>query len=432
MKTGSPPLKISIPKDCGEAEFSRGWSDMAKGMVGSSILKIAAEIREMQGRGVAVTDMTVGDFSPREFPIPKALDEGLTNYPPSSGLWELREAVREHILRTQAMEYPLDGIVIVSGGRPTLYSTYRLLCDPGETVVCPLPSWNNHNYQSTSQVNLIGVPCRPEDAFQPTLDLLKPHLKDARMVVLNTPQNPSGGVMPNHEVEAFGKFLVEENKRRETAGEKPLWLLYDQIYRSLVFPGHEHSSPVQWVPECAPYVIHTDGISKGMASTGLRCGWMFGPPAFGRKISAFLTHVGAWAPKPVQAATAKFLRNRSLIESWDVEMVERAKSRLDVLAEVLATLRAEGLPVDFIEPQGAIYMSVRFDLKGHKISEGVEIQNSDDIRAHLLKEASFAVIPFSAFGVPKDLEDGWFRVSVGAVSPEDIRAALPRLRTALS
>jgi len=435
----SPAKLVRISAECGDIVAARGLSTMAKSMAGSSILQIANEIRELLGRGENVANMTVGDFSPREFPIPTRLTQELlaavghgdTNYPPPAGIWDLREAVRLHIARTQNMEYPLEAITIVSGGRPTLYSTYRLLVDPGELVLCPLPSWNNHNYRDTNQCQVMGIQCRPEDAFQPTVDLLRPHISEARLLVLNTPQNPSGGVMSKQMVADFGQMLVEENTRREQNGDKPLYMLFDQIYRSLVFPGHEHYSPVQLVPEAAPYVIHTDGISKGMAATGLRCGWMFGPTAITRKMTALLTHIGAWAPKPVQQATANFLRDGEAVAEWDQLMIANVRQRLDALHEVFAQLKTDGLPVNFIEPQGAIYMSVQFQIAGMTTAEGKRLDNNDDIRSFLLQAANFALVPFNAFGVAEEDEDGWFRASVGAVAKSDIDEALPRLVKAL-
>jgi aspartate aminotransferase len=430
---------IRIPSDCGQEAAHRGLSHMASTMVGSSILKIANEIRALKEEGVAVADMTVGDFSPAEFPIADgfrqylmdAMDEGATNYPPAAGEMDLRMAVKEHFIRTQGLDYPIDGIAIVSGGRPSLYSTYRLLVDPGELVVFPLPSWNNHNYRDTCQVRIRGVQAHRDAAFQPTVELLAPHCKEARLIVLNTPQNPSGGVMTREEVAKFGRFLVEENERRKGTGQKPLYLLYDQIYSLLTFPGYEHCSPVQLVPECAPYVMHADGISKGFCATGLRCGWIVGPPAVVRKVVALGTHVGAWAPRPVQVATARWLRDVPAWNAWHDVMIGRVRERLDALHEGLQAMKADGLPVDSIEPQGAIYASVQLSFVGMRTPSGMVLRNTEDIRSYLLQEARFALVPFSAFGVEEEDEDGWQRASVGAVSRQDILDAMPRVRRAL-
>jgi aspartate aminotransferase len=430
---------ISIPSDCGQEEAAKGFSIMAKSMVGSSILKVANEIRALKEAGVVVADMTVGDFSPEQFPVADkfrehlmdSINHGDTNYPHAAGEMDLRLAVKEHLQRTQGLDYPIDGIAIVSGGRPSLYSTYRLLLDPGELVLFPVPSWNNHNYRDTCQVNIKGVLAHRDEAFQPTVELLAPHCHDARLIVLNTPQNPSGGVMAREEVEKFGHFLVEENAKRKIDGRKPLYLLYDQIYSLLTFPGFEHYSPVQLVPECAPYVLHADGISKGFCATGLRCGWIVGPPAIVQKVVALGTHVGAWAPRPVQVATAKWLRDLKNLEPWHNSMIREVRVRLDALHNFIQELKEAGLPVDSIEPQGAIYASLQLSFVGKTTPDGKVLRNNEDIRAYLLQDAAFALIPFSAFGVEEQDEDGWFRASVGAVSLQDITDALPRLRQAL-
>lgn len=437
MQTGDI---VRVPAHCGDEDARRGFSAMARAMTASNILTIAAEIRELKEKGAAVADMTVGDFAPGQFPIPaglrqaisQELDAGQTNYPASPGEKPLREAVREHVLRTQGMDYPLDGIVIVGGGRPALYSAYRVLVDPGELVLFPVPSWNNNNFGDVARVRVQAVQTRPSDSFQPTAELLAPHVAGARMIVLNTPSNPSGGVMRREDVAAFGRLLVSENARRRGTGEKPLYLLFDQIYQALIFPGFEHFSPVQLVPECAPWVIHVDGISKGFCATGLRCGWIFGPPAIAKKITGLLTHLGAWAPKPVQLGTARFLRDTAAVDAWSPDVIARVRERLDAVHDGIQALRAEGFPVDTLEPQGAIYISVRFALAGLRPAGGKPLASNEEIRAYLLREAAFALVPFSAFGVSPQDENGWFRASVGAVSAQDVRDAMPRLRRALA
>jgi aspartate aminotransferase len=434
-----PHKLIRIPSDIGSEEAQRGLSHMASSMAGSSILRIAGEIRNMLDRGEKVANLTVGDFSPKQFPIPQrfaeylseAIEDGHTNYPPSNGIPDLRAAVKEYFMSTQGLDYPIEGIAIVSGGRPSLYATYQLLVDPGELVIFPTPSWNNHNYGDTCQVKVRGVQTRAEDAFQPTVDLLKPHCKEARMIVLNTPQNPSGGVMTKEHVQEFGEFLVEENQRRKQEGQKPLYLLFDQIYSLLTFEHYEHFSPVQLVPECAPFVIHSDGISKAFAATGLRCGWFIAPPAITKKLVALGTHIGSWAPLPVQVATARWLRNLPAIEEWRESMTKRARQSLQCLHRGIQALKKEGFHCDSIEPQGAIYIAVQFKLNGKKTPAGTILEDNEDIRSYLLQSAGFGLVPFSAFGVKEEEEDGWFRASVGAASIDELKEVLPRLKKSL-
>ncbi|KAA3604554.1 MAG: aminotransferase class I/II-fold pyridoxal phosphate-dependent enzyme [Planctomycetota bacterium] len=413
---------------------------MAQAMVGSSILAIAAEIRGLKEAGTPVADMTVGDYDAGQFPIPdalrqrihEALDRGETNYPPAPGMPSLRQAVQALIERTQGIQYPLDSIAICGGARPALYACYRLLTNPGDEVIYPVPSWNNQNYRDVCRLKATVVPCGMETDFQPTAELLAPHIRNARMVVLNTPQNPSGGVMRPEEVKKFGELIVAENQRRQNAGEKPLYCVLDQIYRSLTFGDSQHLSPVQMVPEAAPYVLHVDGISKFCCATGLRVGWLVGPPTIAKKAMALLTHVGAWAPRPAQAATAEFLNDLPTVEAWEKDMRRRVEDRLHALYEGFAGLAAEGFDVRAIEPKGSIFTSVRLPLQGKRLPNGQVLENSEDVRHYLLNQAAFALVPFAAFGVPPELEDGWFRASVGAVSLEDIQAAMPRLRLALA
>jgi len=134
-----------------------------------------------------------------------------------------------------------------------------------------------------------------------------------------------------------------------------------------------------------------------------------------------LGHMGAWAPRPEQWAFARFLGNTEAEETYRGDLSSRISRRLDMLASGFQSLKAAGLPVDFIPPAGAIYMSMRVDRPG---------LSNELIRRHLLQQAGFAVVPFQAFGLED--ESGWFRLSVGAISEEEIAAAFPRLAQALA
>jgi aspartate aminotransferase len=178
------------------------------------------------------------------------------------------------------------------------------------------------------------------------------------------------------------------------------------------------------VPASAPYVILVDGISKAFAATGVRVGWGVGPRAVIGAMRDLLGHVGAWAPRAEQVATAEFLRDGAAVQSYSAWLHDGLQARLEKLHRGFAAMAAAGLPVRSIAPQGAIYLSVQFDLVGRK-----GIAGNDAIRKLLLEEAGFAVVPFQAFGL-KD-ETGWCRLSVGAVSEKEIELALPRVEALL-
>jgi len=410
----------------------RGLSGMAKGLVGSEILRIAAEIRTAVAAGQKIANFTVGDFLPREFPIPdrlrdgtlRALAAGETNYPPSDGVLRLREAVREFWRDRLQIEVPLQSVVIAGGSRPVIYATYRALIEPGDTVVYPVPSWNNNHYCHLVGAKGIALETDPEHGFLPTASSLRPLLKSARLIALNTPLNPAGTVLSPSEVVRICEAIVEENRRRDRSGGKPLYLLYDQVYWMLTFGSARHEIPVRAVPEVARYTVFVDGISKSFAATGVRVGWCIGPHAVIGAIRDILGHVGAWAPRAEQVATAELLRDQPAMDAYVRQHVGRLQERLDRLHEGFSRMAQAGLPVRDIPPQGAIYLSVKFDLIGKR-----GFRTNDEVRRYLLDEAGFAVVPFQAFGLSG--ENGWFRLSVGAVSVREIDEALPRVEAAL-
>jgi aspartate aminotransferase len=157
----------------------------------------------------------------------------------------------------------------------------------------------------------------------------------------------------------------------------------------------------------------------------MRVGWGVMPPAVRRRMADLLGHVGAWAPKAEQVAAAALLDAPETMRAFQATMKAKVKERLDALHAGFAAMAREGLPVEVIAPQGAIYLSARFDLFGRTL-HGRTIATNDDIRRLLLEVAGLAVVPFQAFGLKGDT--GWFRLSVGAVSMADIAAVLPRLR----
>jgi aspartate aminotransferase len=407
---------------------------LAEGLIGSPILKIAAEVRALAASGARICNLTVGDFAPSEFPVPEllsrelanAVQRGETNYPPSNGMPALRKAVAEFCDRRLGLKADSDSVLITAGARPLIYGAYRVLVNPGERVVFPVPSWNNSHYCQMSGAVGVPVACDAKTGFLPTAAMLRPKLRDARLLVLNSPVNPTGTVLSAQQLTEICDEIIEENARR--AGEdRPLYLLYDQVYWMLTF-GVSHVHPVALRPEMAPFTIYVDGISKSFAATGLRVGWGIGPRTIINQMSDLLTHVGAWAPRPEQVATTALLANDAEIDRFHERMRGEVLKRLQTLHDGISTLKKEGFPVDAAIPSGAIYLSAKFALHDRR-ANGVRLSTDDAVRSYLLKQAGLAAVPFSAFGQPEG--SGWFRLSVGAVSLNDIAELLPRLRRAL-
>lgn len=408
-------------------------SKLARGLTGSEILKIAGEIRTLCEQGRDICNLTVGDFSPKEFRIPARLEQlirqmfvnGETNYPPSDGTKEARQAVRDFYRRSLGLDYGLESTLIAGGARPIIFAAYAAVVDAGDKVVYPIPSWNNNHYAYLTGAQPVELVVGPETNFLPTAELLRPHLHDARMICVNTPLNPTGTVMARGEVEAIARLVVDENTRRAARGDRPLFILWDQVYWMLTFGDSKHYAPPQLVPEAKDYTIFVDGISKAFAATGLRVGWTVAPPQIAARMRDILGHVGAWAPRPEQLAVAKFLGETEAVEAFHETFIRELQTRLDLLHDGIEDMRRDGLPVRAINPQGAIYLSAQFDLIGRNPT----IRTNEDIRRLLLEEAGFAVVPFQAFGLKQ--ETGWFRLSAGAVSPDDITRGLARVRVAI-
>ena len=405
-------------------------------MQGSEILRIAAEIRARIAAGEQICNLTVGDFDPKQFPIPAFLEEQITlalqrretNYPPSPGLPVLRAAVAAWYASDLGIEYPQESVLVTSGSRPAIYGAFATLVDPGDRVVFGVPSWNSNYYCQLSRATPVSIPCDSTAAFLPSAEQLKDAVRGARLLVLNSPLNPCGTAFDAAALGAICDVVLQENARRG-AGERPLYLLYDQVYWRLTFGDTKHVHPLGLRPDMRPYTLYVDGISKAFAATGVRVGWIVGPNDIINSANDFLGHVGTWAPRAEQIASAELLGRPDIIAAYHQDFIAGLRQRLETLYEGISALRTEGHPVDAVAPMGAMYLSARFALHGRK-ADGETLRTNDDVRRWLLSQCGLAVVPFQAFGSTD--ETGWFRLSVGAASLNDIGVALPRIREALA
>jgi aspartate aminotransferase len=412
-------------------------SRLAQNLRGSEIIKIAGEINELKKQGQNIVNLTIGDFDANIYSIPKELEQGIvdayaahqTNYPPADGVLNLRESVSSFLKEELGLSYATNEILISSGSRPIIYATYLALIDPGDKVLFPAPSWNNNHYCDLTSANGVAIPTRAENNFMPTADDLRPHVSGATMLALCSPLNPTGTMFSKKDLEEICDLVLEENNKR-TSGEKPLYILYDQIYSMLTFGEHQHHDPVTLRPEIRDYVVYVDGASKCFAATGVRVGWGFGPSIVIDKMRSIVGHMGAWAPKAEQVAMAEYLKNKNAVADYLSNFKIRITKSLDTLYNGFQQLKTEGFDVDAIEPMGAIYLTLKLNFSGKTTPEGTILKDSNDINFYLIKEAKVALVPFSSFGTGPEVN--WFRASVGACSAEEIEAMIPRIKEALS
>jgi aspartate aminotransferase len=235
-------------------------------------------------------------------------------------------------------------------------------------------------------------------------------------------------MLTKEELEKICDLIVEENKSR-APHEKKLFLLFDQMYWTLTFGNNEHYNPVTLRPELKEVTVFVDGISKVFAATGVRVGWSLGPETIISKVKAILSHVGAWAPMAEQVATAKYLLQKEAIDAYLVEFKKAIHYRLTEIAKGFQQLKSEGFAVDVIEPQGAIYLTIKIDAAGKKKADGTLLETQADVTQYLLDEAKLAIVPFYAFGASK--KSPWYRLSVGTCREEEIPEFLGKLKEAL-
>jgi aspartate aminotransferase len=410
-------------------------SHLSETLIGSEIVKLGGEIKERIRQGETIYNFTVGDFDPAIFPIPKELEEEIvtayrqhfTNYPLGEGNLDLREALSAFAKEFQGLEYGTDEILVASGGRPLIYALYRAICDEGDMVIYAVPSWNNNHYTHFVSGTHILIEAKPENNFMPTADDLRPHIKEATFISLCSPQNPTGTTFKKADLKEICDLIVAENERRSVT-EKKLYLMYDQMYCQLTYGTIKHYDPVSLNPKMRDYTVFVDAVSKVFAATGVRVGWSMGPAAILNKMKAILSHVGAWAPMAEQKALAKYLPQTDAINAYLDHFKREVEERLRRIYEGLTALKNEGLPVDAVAPEAAIYLTIKIDAAG-KSWDGNTLKTQADVTSYILSEAGLAVVPFYAFGAPKN--SPWYRMSVGTCKKDDIDEMLKKLRAAL-
>ncbi|HEY5370886.1 MAG TPA: aminotransferase class I/II-fold pyridoxal phosphate-dependent enzyme [Hanamia sp.] len=262
----------------------------------------------------------------------------------------------------------------------------------------------------------------------PLANDIKPHIHDAVLIALCSPLNPTGTVFKKEELEKICDMVLEENNRRGD-DEKKLYVMYDQMYWILTFGDTVHYNPVSLRPAMKDYTIFIDGISKAFAATGVRVGWALGPEYVLAKMKAINSHVGAWSPMAEQNATAKYLLQKEEIDDYLSDFKKELEERLQLIYEGFQQLKSEGFSVDACAPQAAIYLTIQLSLVSKTTNKGDSLSTQADVTSYILNEAKLAVVPFYAFGAPKDSD--WYRLSVGTCKKEEIPEMLGKLKEAL-
>ena len=379
-------------------------SDRAKALQPSLTLAIAAKAKQLRADGADVCSLSAGepDFDTPDFiraAAIKALNGGQTRYGPAAGEPALREAIAAKLSQENHVATTAVQVLVTNGGKQALYNLFQVLLGPGDEVLLPAPYWLS--YPEIARMAGASVKELPSDAEQGFR--LKPAQLEAaispasRLLVLNSPGNPTGMVLSRAELEAIANVL-----RRHPQ----VLVVCDEIYEFLLAPGHTHHSLAAVAPDLADRIFTVNGFAKGWAMTGWRIGWLAGAQEVIGAASALQSQTTSNVCSFAQfGALAAISGSRQCVHAMAAEFNERRS----LLTEGLMAM--EGLKL--MAPEGAFYA---FPDVSHFGLDSMTLCN------RLLDEVGLAVVPGVAFG-----DDRCIRLSCAA-SPATIEDGLERLQ----
>jgi len=377
----------------------------------SLTLAISSKAKTMKKEGLDVIGFGAGE---PDFDTPKnikekakeAIDNGFTKYTPSSGLPELKEAIIEKFKKDNNLFYNKEEILVGCGAKHVIFEIIFSLVDEKEEVIIPSPYWVSY----PEMVKIAGGVCvfletKKEDGFKIDPDSLKKHItKNTKLLILNSPCNPTGAVYTKQELKSIANILEEYN----------IFCLSDEIYEKLVYDGIEHVSIASLSDKTKERTIVVNGVSKAYSMTGWRIGYAAGPKQIIKAASNLQSHSTSNPTSISQMAAIEALRGD---QKEVYKMREEFRERRDYMVDRLNKIRG----LSCLVPQGAFYCFVDIsNLFGKRIGER-KIESSFDFSETLLEEEKVAVVPGVAFG-----NDSYIRLSY-ATSLENIRKGLDRL-----
>jgi aspartate aminotransferase len=359
-----------------------------------------ARALERQGKSIIHLEIGEPDFDTPANVIEAGVDalhNGWTHYGPSAGLPELRQTIADYVSRTRGVEVTPEEVVVVPGGKPIIFFTILALIDEGDEVIYPNPGFPIYE----SMIHYVGgkavpIHLREERDFSLDVDELASLITDrTKLVILNSPQNPTGGVMQRRDVEQVAQII----------GDRNILVLSDEIYSRLLFEG-EHFS-IMSVPGMQERTILLDGFSKTYAMTGWRMGYGVMRPDLATNITRLMTNSNSCTASFTQIAGIEALRgDQSSVDKMCAEF----KRRRDVFVAGLNKIKGFSCRM----PKGAFYVFPNITKTGWK---------SKPLADALLEQAGVAALSGTAFG---DFGEGYLRFSV-ANSLENLQQALDRL-----
>jgi len=378
----------------------------------SATLAVDAKARALRAAGEDVVSFGAGE---PDFPTPAHIVEAAIDacrlpanhhYTPTGGLPALKEAVVAKTRRDSGYEMAPSQVLITNGAKQAVYEAFATLCDPGDEVLVPAPYWTTYPEAIALAGGVpVDVLTTEESGFHLTVEALEDARTAAtKVVLLVSPNNPTGAVSTAEEIAAIGRWAVEHE----------LWVVTDEIYEHLVYGGRTFASAPVEVPELADRCVVINGVAKTYAMTGWRVGWMIAPADVTEAAANLQSHATSNVSNVSQCAALAAL-------TGDLEAVYAMRQVFDRRRLLIHRMLNECEGVTCVEPEGAFYAfpSVRA-LLGRRVA-GALVHTSDELAQVAINEAKVAVVPGEAFGAP-----GYLRMSY-ALGDDSIVEGVTRL-----
>lgn len=377
-------------------------ADRVKELTPSLTLAIDSKAKALKAEGVDVCGFGAGEpdmDTPEHIKAAaiEALQAGFTKYTPASGTPELRQAISEKFARDNGLEYKPSQIIVSNGAKQSCFNAIAAVCNPGDEVIIPAPYWLSY----PEMVRLAGavpvfIETKEENAWKITAeDFENAMTPKTKMIIINSPGNPTGSIYTREELRAIS----------EVAAEEEIYILSDEIYEKLTYDGAEHVSIASLTPEAYDLTITVNGFSKAYSMTGWRLGYLGAPEAIARAIDSMQSHSTSNPCSFAQKGALAALKG-------DQQCVVDMRDEFDIRRQYMFD-RLQSIPgVTAVKPQGAFYILVNIS------GLGLKSQNFAD---RLLSKANVAVVPGIAFG-----DDRTIRLSY-ATSLDVIKTGLDRI-----
>jgi len=370
--------------------------------------EVLAKARKLEAQGKNIVHLEIGE---PDFPTPpniveaaqKAIRDGFTHYTPAGGLMPARQAVADWIRRTYEVDVQPEQVVMVPGSKNVLLFTILALIDEGTEAIVPDPGYPIYESLVTmAGGKAVPIALRERNDFRLDVEELKSKITPrTRLIVINAPHNPTGGVLSHKDLEAIA----------ELAQQRDLYVLSDEVYGQITYDGH-HAS-ILTVPGMVDRTIYSDGLSKAYAMCGWRLGFAVAPLPLAQRMETLMINSSSCAAAFTQMAAIEALSSPQSDRAVEA-MVTEFKRRRDV---VVARLNA--IPgVRCHKPLGAFYVFPNITGTG---------QNERELADRMLYEGGVAVLPGTSFG---EMGKGFIRLSY-ANSVEQIEEGVRRMRGVL-